>query len=33
MNSKVKNIDIKDRTDYIFNAIINLKNFDPNNVK
>ena len=31
MSHKVKDIDIKTRTYYFFNAIINMKNFDPNN--
>ena len=33
MNNKIKDIDIKNRTYYFFNDIINLKNFDRNNIK
>ena len=33
MSNKVKDIDIKTRTYYFFNDIINIKNFDPNNIK
>ena len=33
MSNKVKDIDIKNRTYYFFNDIINIKNFDPNNIK
>ena len=33
MSNKVKDIDIKSRTYYFFNDIINIKNFDPNNIK
>ena len=33
MSNKVKDIDIKNRTYYFFNDIINIKNFDPNNFK
>ena len=33
MSNKVKDIDIKNRTYYFYNDIINIKNFDPNNVK
>ena len=33
MSNKVKDIDIKNRTYYIFNDIINIKNFDSNNIK
>ena len=33
MSNKVNNIDIKSRTYYFFNDIINIKNFDPNNSK
>ena len=29
----MKDIDIKNRTYYLFNDIINIKNFDPNNIK
>ena len=33
MSNKVKDMDIKNRTYYFFNDIINTKNFDPNNIK
>ena len=33
MSSKVGDIDTKNRTYYFFNDIINIKNFDPNNIK
>ena len=33
MSNKVKDIDIKNRTYYFFNDIINIKNFDPNQIK
>ena len=33
MINKVKDIDVKNRTHYFFNDIINMKNFDPNNIK
>ena len=33
MSNKVKDIDIKNRTYYFFNDMINKKNFDPNNIK
>ena len=33
MSNKVKDIDIKNRTYYFFNDIINIENFDPNNIK
>ena len=33
MSNKVKDIDIKNRTYFFFNDIINIKNFDPNNIK
>ena len=33
MNNKVKDIDIKNRTYYFYNDMINIKNFDPNNIK
>ena len=33
MRNKVKDIDKKNRTYYFFNDIINIKNFDPNNIK
>ena len=33
MSNKVKDIDITKRTYYFFNDIINIENFDPNNIK
>ena len=33
MSNKVRNVDIKSRTNYFFNDIINIKRFDPNNIK
>ena len=33
MSNKVKDINIKNRTYYLFNDIINIENFDPNNIK
>ena len=33
MSNKVKDIDIKNCAYYFFNDIINIKNFDPNNIK
>ena len=33
MINKVKDIDIKSCTYHFFNDIINIKNFDPNNIK
>ena len=33
MSNKVKVIYIKNRTYYFFNDVINIKNFDPNNIK
>ena len=33
MSNKVKDISIKNNTFEFFNDIINVKNFDPNNVK
>ena len=33
MSNKVKEIKIKNRTYYFFNDIIDIKNFDPTNVK
>ena len=33
MSNKIENIDIKNRTYYFFNEIINIKNFDSNNIK
>ena len=32
MSKKVKDIDIKNRTYYFFNDIINIENFNPNNI-
>ena len=33
MSNKVKDIGKKSQTYYLFNDIINIKNFDPNNIK
>ena len=33
MSNKVKDIDIKNRTYYFFNNIINIENFYQNNIK
>ena len=33
MSNKVKDIDMKNCTYYFFNDIINIKSFDPNNIK
>ena len=33
MNNKVKSLGIKNRTYYFFDDIINIKNFNPNNIK
>ena len=33
MRNKVKDIDIKNRTYYFFNDIINIKKLDPKNIK
>ena len=33
MSYKVKDIDIKNRIYFFFNDIINIKNFDPDNIK
>ena len=33
MNNKSKDIDLKNRTYYFLNGIINIKNFDTNNIK
>ena len=33
MSNKVKDIEIKNRTYYFFNVIINKENFDLNNIK
>ena len=33
MSSKVEDTSIKNRTYYFFNDIINIENFDPNNIK
>ena len=32
MSNKFKDIGIKNHTYYFFNDIINIKNFDPNNI-
>ena len=33
MSNKVRELCIKNRTYYFFHYIINIKNFDPNNIK
>ena len=33
MNNKVKDINIKNRSYYLFNEIINIENCDPYNIK
>ena len=33
MSNKIKDIDIKNHTYYFFDDIINIKIFDPNNIK
>ena len=33
MRNKVKDIDIENCTYYFYNDMINIKNFDPNNIK
>ena len=33
MSNNVKDIDIKNRTYYFFNDIINTQNFNPSNIK
>ena len=33
MSSKVKDKDVKNCTYYLFNSIISIKNFDPNNIR
>ena len=33
MSNKVKHMEIKNRTYHFFDDIINIKNFDPNNIK
>ena len=33
MSNEVKDIDIKNHTYNFFNDMINIKNFDPNNIK
>ena len=33
MSNKIKDIVIKNHTYYTFDDIINIKNFDPNNIK
>ena len=32
MSSKVKDKDVKNCSYYLFNSIINIKKFDPNNI-
>ena len=33
MSNKVKDTEMKNQTYYFFNDAINIKNFDPNNIK
>ena len=33
MSDKIKDIDIKNKTYYFFDVVINIKHFDPNNIK
>ena len=33
MSNKVKDTDIKNRTYYLLDGIMNIKSFDPNNIK
>ena len=33
MSNKVKDINVNDHIHYFFNDVINIKNFDPNNIK
>ena len=33
MSNKVKDVDIKNRTCYFINDIINIRKFDPNDIK
>ena len=33
MSNKIKDLDLKNHTYYFFDDIINIKNFDPNNIK
>ena len=33
MSNNVKDIDIKNRTYYFFNDIVNIQNFNPSNIK
>ena len=33
MSNKIKDIDINNRTYYFFDDIINIENFDSNNIK
>ena len=33
MSNKIKDINIKNRSYYIFYDIINIENFDPSNIK
>ena len=32
MSNKIKDIDMKNHKYYFFNGIVNIKNFDPNNI-
>ena len=33
MGNNIKDLDLKNHTYYFFDDIINIKNFDPNNIK
>ena len=33
MRNKIKDINVKNRTNYFFNDIIDITNFDPKNIK
>ena len=33
MSDKIKDIDIKNKMYYFFDVVINIKHFDPNNIK
>ena len=33
MSNKIKDVNIKNKANYYFNDIINIKNFDPNNIE
>ena len=33
MSNKFKDVNIKNKANYYFNDIINIKNFDPNNIE